>query len=192
MMSSTFRIALIATAVVALSGSALARPRHHAKPKEPVAAAPAPTTPGAQPTSLGQFGDWQAFQNGTGKSKSCFAITSPKERKPSRLKRDPATLFITRRPGEGVKNELSMISGFTMKDDGEATLKVGRSSFTLYTKGSNAWVKNAAEQGTVVNTMRKSRDAVFTGASKRGNKTIDTYSLNGLPDAIDAIAKGCP
>lgn len=187
MMSSTLRIALIATAVVAFAGSALAAPR---KPK---AEAPAPAAAGgAQPTPLGQFGDWQAFQNGTAKGKSCFAITSPKDRKPARLKRDPATLFITRRPGEGVKNELSMITGFGMKDGGDATLKVGRSSFTLYTKGSNAWVKNAAEEGTVVNTMRKSRDAVFTGASKRGNKSVDRYSLDGLPQALDAITKGCP
>lgn len=187
MMSSTLRIALIATAVVAFTGSALAAPR---KPKAEAPASAAAA--GAQPTPLGQFGDWQAFQNGTAKGKSCFAITSPKDRKPARLKRDPATLFITRRPGEGVKNELSMITGFGMKDGGDATLKIGRSSYTLYTKGSNAWVKNAAEEGTVVNTMRKSREAVFTGASKRGNKTTDRYSLDGLPQALDAITKGCP
>ncbi|WP_284313862.1 invasion associated locus B family protein [Labrys miyagiensis] len=187
MMSPLLRIALIATAV-ALSGSALAAPR---KPK-PEAPAPAAPAAGQQPAALGQFGDWQAFQNGNGKSKSCFAIASPKDRKPAKLKRDPATLFITRRPGEGVRNEISMITGFTMKDGGDATLKVGRSSFTLYTKGSNAWVKNAAEEGTVVGTMRKSKDAVFEGASKRGNKTTDRYSLDGLPQALDAIAKGCP
>ena len=140
MMFSPLRIALIATAVV-LSGPAMARTQ---KPK-PVPAAPATA---AQPTPLGQFGDWQAFQNGTAKSKSCFAITSPKDRKPTRMKREAATLFITRRPGEGVRNEISMISGFTMKDGGDATFKIGRASFALYTKGSNAWVKNAADEAT--------------------------------------------
>jgi len=185
MMSPTLRITLIA-AIVALSGTALAAPRKPAPEAAPAQAG------AAQPATLGQFGDWQAFSNGNGKSKSCFAITSPKDRKPAKLKRDPATLFITRRPGEGVRNEISMITGFSMKDGGDASFKVGRSTFTLYTKGSNAWVKNAAEEGTVVGTMRKSRDAVFEGASRRGNKTVDRYSLNGLPQALDAIAKGCP
>jgi hypothetical protein len=187
MMFSAFRIALIATAV-ALSGPALARTTKKPPPPAP-AVAPAPAA--AQPNSLGQFGDWQAFTNGTGKAKSCFAITSPKDRKPAKLQRDPATLFITRRPGEGVRNEISMITGFTMKDGGDATIKVGRSSFALYTKGSNAWIKNAAEEGTAVGTMRKSRELIFEGASKRGNKTVDRYSLQGLPQALDAIAKGC-
>jgi Invasion associated locus B (IalB) protein len=190
MMSPLLRIALIATAV-ALSGSALAASRRH-KPEAPAPSAPATAPGAAQPTALGQFGDWQAFQNGNGKGKSCFAITSPKDRKPAKLKRDPATLFITRRPGEGVRNEISMITGFGMKEGSDASLKVGRTSFALYAKDSNAWVKNAAEEGTVVGTMRKSKEAVFEGASKRGNKSIDTYSLNGLPQALDAIAKGCP
>ena len=187
MMSTTFRIALIAIAVT-LSGPALAKHRK-VKPVEP--AAPAATT-AAQPTSLGEFKDWQAFENGTGKSKSCFAITSPKERKPPRLERDPATLFITRRPAEGVRDELSMITGFPMKDGGDATLKVGRTSFALYTKGSNAWIKNAAQGGAVISAMRKYRDLAFEGASKRGNRMVDRYSLVGMPQALEAITKACP
>lgn len=183
MMSPLLRIALIATAVT-LSGSALAAPR---KPK-PEAPAPA----GAQPTALGQFGDWQAFSNGNGKNKSCFAISSPKERKPAKLKRDPATFFITRRPGEGVRDELSMITGFPMKDGGEATLTVGRTDFDLYTKGSNAWIKNAAQGTAVISAMRKSRTLVFEGDSKRGRTTTDRYSLAGMPQALEAITKGCP
>ncbi|MDQ0390344.1 hypothetical protein J3R73_000136 [Labrys monachus] len=182
MMSSSLRIALIAVAVL-LSGTAVAKPR---KPK------PAAPATAAQPVSLGVFKDWQAFENGTGKSKSCFAITSPKDRKPAKLERDPATLFITRRPGEGVRDELSMITGFPMKDGGEATLKVGRTSYALYTKGSNAWIKNAAQGGAVIGAMRKSRDLTFEGASKRGRVTTDRYSLAGLPQALDAITKGCP
>jgi len=182
MMSSSLRIALIAIAVV-LSGTAVAKTRKP-KPEEPTATA-------AQPVSLGEFKDWQAFQNGTGKSKSCFAITSPKERRP-RLERDPATLFITRRPGEGVRDELSMITGFPMKDGGEATLTVGRTDFDLYTKGSNAWIKNAAQGTAVISAMRKSRTLVFEGDSKRGRTTTDRYSLAGMPQALEAITKGCP
>lgn len=146
----------------------------------------------ASPTPLGQFGDWQAFQLGAAKGRSCFAISSPKERKPESLKRDPATFFVTHRPGEGVKNEISLIVGFPMKENSDASIKIGKVVYTLYTKEANAWVKNAAEEGTVITTMKKSKDVVFEGVSRRGNKTSDRYSLAGLSQALDAIAKACP
>ena len=79
-----------------------------------------------------------------------------------------------------------------MKDGGDATLKVGRTTFDLYTKGSNAWIKNAAQGSAVIGAMRKSRDLVFKGDSKRGRTTTDTYSLAGMPQALEAITKGCP
>ena len=148
--------------------------------------------PAGQPTSLGQFGDWQAFQMGGGKAGSCFAISTPKDRKPSGLKRDPATFFVTHRPGEGVKNEISLIVGFPMKEGGDAKISIGTAAYALYTKEANAWVKNAAEEGTVISVMKKGKDLTFEGQSRRGNKTTDTYSLIGLSQALDAISKACP
>ena len=183
MMYRTLRIALIAAAV-AFAGQAEA-----AKSKP----AAAPAGPGkAQPTPLGQFGDWAAFQVGNAKGRSCFTISNPKERKPDKLERDPATIFVTRRPGEGVHNEISLIVGFPMKEGGNATIKIGKTSFSLYTKEANAWVKNAAEEGNVIAAMRKGGNLVFDGVSKRGNKTTDRYSLSGLPQALESISKACP
>src|SRR3954453_22658315 len=176
------RIVLFATAVMFASRAFVCAPAH-AQAQKPAAA--------GQPTALGQFGDWQAFQLGSAKGRSCFVISIPKERKPDGLKRDPATFFVTHRPGEGVKNEISLIVGFPMKDGSDASIKIGKSTYSLYTKEANAWVKNAAEEGTVITVMRKGKDLVFEGTSKRGNKTTDRYSLSGLGPALDAITKAC-
>jgi hypothetical protein len=145
----------------------------------------------AQPTRLGQFGDWQAFQLGSAKEKSCFAISSPKERKPDGLNRDPATMFVTHRPGEGVKNEISLVVGFPMKDGTGANIKIGTSAYQLFTKDSNAWVADQKKESSVIGVMKKGKDLVFEGTSRRGNKTQDRYSLTGLSDALDAIGKAC-
>jgi hypothetical protein len=184
------RIALVMAAILSAT-PAFAQAQKPA-PAKPAAGKPAPAAAGAQPASLGQFGDWQAFQLGTAKGKSCFAITNPKDRKPAGLTRDQATFFVTHRPGEGVHNEISLIVGFPMKDGAGASLSVGKSNYELYTKETNAWVKNAAEEGTVIGVMKKSHDMTFEGTSKRGNKTTDRYSLTGLSDALDAISKACP
>ena len=176
------RIALV-TAAVVLAGPALAQAQ---KP------AAKPAAGAAQPASLGQFGDWQAFTLGTAKGKSCFAISNPKDRKPPGLNRDPATFFVTHRPGEGVHNEISLIAGFPMKEGADAAITIGKARYALYTKEANAWVKNAGEEGTVIGVMKKSKDLVFEGTSKRGNKTTDRYSLSGISGALDAISKACP
>lgn len=162
-----------------------AKPLDIAQPDKPAANT-------STPQPLGQFGDWQAFQVGAGKTRSCFAISNPKDRQPAGLNRDPATLFITHRPSEGVHNEISVIAGFTMKDGADATLKLGSAAYALYTKEANAWVKNAAEEGTILATMKKSRDVTFVGTSTRGRTTTDSYSLNGFRPAVDAISKACP
>jgi hypothetical protein len=181
MSSHPIRFALVA-ATLLLAPPAMAQAQ---KPAAKPAAA-------AQPTALGQFGDWQAFQLGAAKGKSCFTISNPKERKPAGLNRDPATFFVTHRPGEGVHNEISLIAGFPMKEGADASITIGKQSYALYTKEANAWVKNAGEENTVIATMKKSKDLVFEGTSKRGNKTTDRYSLAGLSDALDAISKACP
>ena len=186
MMSRTLRVALVAMAVV-FAGHA------EAAKKKPASEDSAPPAQGkGTPTPLGQFGDWSAFQVGNAKGRSCFTISSPKERKPDKLERDPATFFVTRRPGEGVHNEISLILGFPTKEGGSASLKIGKTAYSLYTKDTNAWVKNAAEEATVIATMKKGSNLIFEGTSKRGNKTTDRYSLTGLPQALDTITKACP
>lgn len=147
---------------------------------------------GAAPTSLGQFGDWQAFQAGEGASKSCFAASSPKDRQPAHLNRDPANIFITHRPRDKVRNELNIAAGFPMKDGDTASLTVGTARFMLYAKDRGAWVKTPAEEPAILAAMRKGRELTFEAVSKRNNRTTDRYSLIGLTQALDAISRACP
>ena len=43
----------------------------------------------------------------------------------------------------------------------------------------------------MVDTMRQGDTAVVQGKSSRGTMTTDTYSLKGLSEALDRIAKEC-
>jgi invasion protein IalB len=140
---------------------------------------------------IGKFGDWQAFEAGTGGSRVCVALSRPTQRLPETLKRDPASLFITHRPGQGVKNEISMTVGFPMKDAQDATVKIGTATFAMYTKNENAWVRNVTDEPGLLAAMRKGKAMTFVAVSKRGNKTTDNYSLAGLSDALDTISKSC-
>jgi hypothetical protein len=61
----------------------------------------------------------------------------------------------------------------------------------MYTQGDGLWIKNAAEEGRMVEAMRRSADVVVKGVSAKGTETVDTFSLKGLSQALDRIAQDC-
>ncbi len=144
-----------------------------------------------KPVQVGSFGDWGAYTS-QGKGKTCYALAKPKERAPAGLQRDEAYVFISSRPAENVRNEVSIIMGFPMKDNAEAKAEIGAARFDLISKGTNAWVKDPAKEGEFVESLRKGRRLVIKAASAKGSTTTDSYSLAGLPEALARLHKECP
>jgi hypothetical protein len=69
-------------------------------------------TEAAKPNLIATFGDWNVFVSQAGKGRICYVLAQPKSREPDGLKRDPGYAFISDRPAEGVRNEVSFIMGF--------------------------------------------------------------------------------
>src|SRR5882724_2138781 len=163
----------------------------------PMAAAQGPRQAQAaaagQPTLLGQFGEWGAYTGSSGGRKVCFALAKPasSETKPANRPRDPAFLFISSRPAENVRNEVSIIIGYSFKPNSDATAEVGSTKFAMQTQADGAWIKNAAEEARMIEAMRKAPDIVVRGTSAKGTETMDRYSLKGLIQAIDRVAQEC-
>jgi hypothetical protein len=193
----TFRLALGVMAAVLAAWPAVAQaPSKAAAPKQAPATAPkqAPAAPGgAQPSLLGQYADWGAYAATSGGAKVCYALATPASTRttPPNRPRDPAYLFISTRPGENVHNEVSVIIGYQLKPDSEVNIEIGTNKFVMYTKADGAWISNAAEEARMVETMRKGADIVVTGTSTRGTQSTDRYSLKGLSQALDRVAKDC-
>jgi invasion protein IalB len=61
----------------------------------------------------------------------------------------------------------------------------------MFTQSDGAWIKNAAEEPQLVEAMRKGADMIVKGMSTRGTHTTDTYSLKGISNALDRVAKEC-
>jgi hypothetical protein len=182
-----------ATASLALAQSATpkAPAKGAAKPAAP-ATAPA-VAGGAEPTLIGQYGTWGAYTATPNGKKVCFALAKPSSSKtnPPNRPRDPAYAFVSTRPSEKVVNEVSVMIGYTLKPGSESTLEVGGASYAMYTQGDGLWIKNAAEEERMVDTMRKSADLTVKGVSAKGTETTDTFSLKGLSQALDRLAQDC-
>jgi Invasion associated locus B (IalB) protein len=166
-----------------------------AAPKPPTAAAPAapPAPGGAQPTLLGQYGEWGAYTASPGGKKICFALAKPanSSTSPPNRPRDPAWMFISTRPAEKVKEEVSVIFGYGHKPNSDANIEVAGGSYAMYTQADGAWVKNAAEEPKLVETMRKGQDLTVKGTSAKGTASTDVYSLKGLSLALDKVGQEC-
>jgi invasion protein IalB len=201
-------------------GLLAAVPASAAAPKKPAPSAAADkdkakpadkTADAGKPLLVASFGDWGVYHTQAAKGRVCYTLAQPKERAPADLKRDAAYAFISDRPGEGVRNEVSFIMGFDVANspeaasaepkkadpkrrgaDTQAMAIVGDQSFELLAKTANLWVKNAAKEGQLIDQMRKAAKLQVKAASKKGNVTTDTYSLSGFAQALDRVQKDCP
>jgi hypothetical protein len=187
------------------------------------AAKPAPKSgakeEASKPSLVATFGDWNVFVGEVGKGRICYSLAQPKSREPAGLTRDPGYAFISDRPSEGVRNEVSFIMGFdvsggdTAESSSEAKPEkaskssaksktsaaaaapvalVDQASFEMLPKGGNLWVKNAAKESALIAEMRKGAKLVVKAASLRGHQSIDTYALGGFSQAMDRLQKECP
>jgi hypothetical protein len=155
------------------------------------AATGAPATGPGGASLLASYSDWNVYTAQTGRSKICYALSQPKDRQPRNLSRDPAYLFVSFRPAENVRNEVALVLGFTAKEDGPAEAAVGRSSYALLTKATNAWLKNPAEEGQAIATMARGQSVVVKTQSVRGNQLTDRYSLSGFNQALERARREC-
>ena len=174
------RLALPLLAAIALPSLAWAQ----AKP---------PANPTAQATLLGQYGDWGAYTATPGGRKVCFSIAKPKsaQTNPAGRKRDQAYVFVSTRPAENVRNEVSVIFGYPFKPSTDASSEIGADKFAMYTLNDGAWIKNVAEEARMVDSMRKGSDLTVKGVSKQGTESTDQYSLKGLSQALDRASQEC-
>ena len=149
---------------------------------------------------LGQFGDWGAYtarrpaarRSASPSSKPSKAATEPNRPTKSAT---PSYAFISTRPAEKVTNEVSVIVGYPQKPSFDAAATMGGSAnYVMYTQNDGAWVKNAAEEKPRWSTaLRNGADLVVKIRIRpQGHqKSIDTYSLKGLGEALDKVAAEC-
>jgi Invasion associated locus B (IalB) protein len=159
------------------------------KPNASEAAALAKLPANTQPSLLGQYDNWAAYWAAPDGRKICFAAARPASAQTR--SRPPTYLFITSRPQDKIKDELSAIASFPFKSTSDATAAVGGKNFALATQADGAWVKNSADETKLIEAMRKGGDLVLKGTTDRGLQSTDTFSMKGLAQALDRIAREC-
>jgi len=141
--------------------------------------------------SLGKFKDWESFLLVQESSKVCFAQSTPIVRAPKKLKRDDSRLFVSFRPSEKIKNEVSVTNGYEFKIKAPVTAKSGKKSYDLFSKGRFAWVVDNKDETKLILTMKKSSRLMIIGNTDKGEQTTDHYSMMGFTKAYNTAKKSC-
>ena len=141
--------------------------------------------------SIGKFKDWESFilsQEGT---KMCFTQSAPVVRSPKKLKREPSRLFISFRPSENIKNEISVTNGYEFKLKTPVIAKSGKKVYDLFSKGRFAWVVDNEDEVKLISTMKKASRLMIIGNTDKGNQTTDHDSMMGFTRAYNTAKKSC-
>lgn len=156
------------------------------------AAAPAAVAQTAAKKSfVGAFGDWEVYAEGKGKKRRCYMTSLPKKSVGKYKTRGNIQAFVTHEPGYKVRDQVSFTAGYTHKKASEIEVRVGGRTYRLFTKGKYAWARNAKQDKAMIRAMQAGAKMVVRGASSRGTKTTDTYSLAGFTAAYGEINKAC-
>jgi hypothetical protein len=142
------------------------------------------------PKSTGKYKNWESFAVETDKGKICFAQTKPTKRAPSSIKRNESKLFVTFRPAETIKDEISLTSGHDYKSS-TVTVSSGKRNYSFFSQKNFAWLLDDQEEQKFIKLMKKATDIIVKARTAKGAETTDHYSMMGFTKAYNTAKKTC-
>ena len=142
------------------------------------------------PRSTGKYKNWESFVAETDKGKICFAQTIPTKRAPAAVKRNKSKLFVTFRPSEEIKDEVSLTSGHDYKTS-SVTASSGKRRYSFFSQKEFAWLLDDQEEKKFIQLMKRATDIIVKARTTNGAETTDHYSMMGFTKAYNTAKKTC-
>ena len=142
------------------------------------------------PRSTGKYKNWESFVAETEKGKICFAQSLPTKRAPKVVQRDKSKLFVTFRPGENIKDEVSITSGHDYKSS-SVTASSGKRKYSFFSQKNFAWLLDDQEEKNFIKLMKRATDLIVKARTTKGAETTDHYSMMGFTKAYNTAKKTC-
>jgi len=140
---------------------------------------------------IGKFKDWETIVINKDSGKVCFAQSIPVLQAPKKNQRD-ARLFVSFRPSEKIKDEISITAGYEFNNKNSITAKSGKKKYKFdISQEGFAWIADNKQEKKMIKTMKKGSRIMVTGYNQEGAQTIDHYSLLGFTKAYNAAKKSC-
>ena len=141
--------------------------------------------------SIGKFKDWETFTMLENENKVCFAQSIPILQAPKKIERT-ARLFVSFRPYDKIKDEISVTAGYVLNNKNKITAKSGKNVLRFSTVQENfAWFQENKTEKKLIKMMKKGTRLMVIAYNMQDRQTIDHYSLLGFTKAYNAAKKSC-
>ncbi|MEQ8735496.1 MAG: invasion associated locus B family protein [Rhodospirillaceae bacterium] len=142
-------------------------------------------------TVIGTHGAWTAYSYQEDSGIVCYMASEPTKAEGNYTRRGDVFALVTHRPSEDSMDVVSIVAGYAYKENSDATVSVGSSSYEMFTNGERAWNRDEATDKAMVQAMIRGSSLTVKGTSSRDTLTTDTYSLSGFTAAHKDITTAC-
>ena len=148
---------------------------------------------------LGKFEDWSAHQFTEEGQGFCLMWTQPKKAEGKYTRRGEIYATVTHRPAAQQFGVVAFEMGYpfapgrdlSVSIDGGSAIRIPVDDEGGPEDDSLMWHESPEVNANLVKAMQVGLRMVATGRSRRGTKTVDTYSLRGFSAAYRAISRAC-
>lgn len=153
------------------------------------AIAPAAAAP-AEPTALARFSDWQVFTNKVDGEKICYAATQADDKAPRSADHGDVWFYVTSWASGRARNQPSLRVGYDLRADLPSRARVGRSAWSLFNVGTEAFADDD-DDPNLVRAIERGLELRVESVSERGTAVAYHFSLKGSADAIARAERAC-
>jgi hypothetical protein len=137
---------------------------------------------------VSQTGDWGVYSFNRHGKLVCYALSVPKDARPSNV--DHGKNYFLIAPAEkGGGNEPEAILGYAVQAGSPVRISVGDKKFTMFVKDNTAWVSDATQEPELITALRSGSRMTLQATSARGTRTSYDYSLSGVTAALERVAR---
>ena len=153
------------------------------------AIAPAAAAP-AEPTALARFSDWRVFTDTVDGERICYAATQAHDKAPRSADHGDVWFYVTSWASGRARNQPSLRVGYELRPDLPSKARVGRSAWSLFNVGSEAFADDDDDRN-LVRAIERGLELRVEAVSDRGTAVAYHFSLKGSSDAISRAERAC-
>lgn len=147
-----------------------------------------PLTAHAAARMVSQTGDWGVYSFKRDGKPVCYALSVPKEARPSDVDHGK-NYFLIAQAEKGGGKEPEAILGYAVRAGSPVQISVGEKTFKMFVKDNTAWVSDAAREPELITALRSGSRMTLQATSARGTRTSYDYSLSGVTAALERVAR---
>lgn len=141
-------------------------------------------------SAVARYNDWTVFTDTNAGETVCYAATQATDKAPKAADHGDVWFYVTNwRSGRGA-NQPSMKVGYELRETVPPKARIGRSSFSLFSVGREAFADDS-DDPKIVRALKRGAELRVEAVSARNTKVAYHFSLKGSSKAIDKAAAAC-